>query len=70
MQPAISHIAWHDKMSAWRATGTPFVWRHWTNSRPASKYRIYRYIKEHMLLVSRLLGHKQHSMMHMAAFEP
>ena len=56
-------------MSAWRATGIPAVWQQWANNRPASKYRIYRYIQEHMLLVS-MLGHKQHSMMHMAAFEP
>ena len=56
-------------MSAWRATGKPTVWRHRTGSRLASKYRIDRYINQHMLLVSMLLGNQQHSMMHMAAFE-
>ncbi|KAL0043255.1 hypothetical protein WJX82_005884 [Trebouxia sp. C0006] len=25
--------------------GTPFVWRHWTNSRPANKFRIYSYVQ-------------------------
>ena len=57
-------------MSAWHATGTPAAWRHRTNSRPASTYSIDRYIDEHMLLVSVMLGHKQHSMMQTAAFEP
>ena len=66
----LSHKSPDMTMSAWRATGTPTAWRHWSNSRPASKCRIDRYIKEHMLLVFMLLGQKQHSMMHMAAFEP
>ena len=42
-------------MSAWHATGRTAVWRHWTNSRPANKSRIYRCINEHMLLRSILL---------------
>ena len=42
-------------MSAWHATGTPAVWRHWTDSRPACVSGIHRYIKEHMHLVLILL---------------
>ncbi len=52
---AVSHIAWHDNMFAWHAIGKPAVRGHWTNSRPASEFRIHRYLKEHMRLVSILL---------------
>ncbi|DBB13370.1 TPA: hypothetical protein ACH3X3_005103 [Trebouxia sp. C0006] len=39
--------------------GTPFVWRHWTNSRPANKFRIYRCCCQARHSISGLHGQQQ-----------